>query len=104
MTIQFDTDKNITVHELFGEQLNEQLTDELSRVDEFITRVEVHLSDENGNKNAINDKKCVLEARLKGRQPIAVSEIADNYELAVSGAIDKLKSTLDTILGKMKNH
>ncbi len=104
MTIQFNTDKNITVHETFGEQLNEQLNDELSRFDEYLTRVEVYLSDENGNKDALNDKKCTLEARLKGRNPIVVSDQDDTYELAVTGAIEKLISSLETVIGKLQNH
>ncbi len=104
MIIQINTDKNITVHEAFESQLDAMLTDELSRFSEHITRLEVHLSDENGNKQEQNDKRCMIEARIKGRQPIAVVANANDYELAVSGAIEKLKSSLETIEGKLKNH
>ena len=104
MTIQINTDKNVTVHEAFESQLDGMLTDELSRFSEHITRLEVHLSDENGSKQEQNDKRCMIEARLKGRQPIAVTANANDYESAVSGAIEKLKSSLETIEGKLKNH
>jgi len=104
MTIQINTDKNLSVHEAFEAQLDSLLSEELSRFSEHITRLEVHLSDENGNKQGPNDKQCIIEARLEGRQPIAVTEKANNYELAVSGAIKKLKSSLDTIEGKLKHH
>ena len=66
--------------------------------DELYIDAEVHLSDENGNKESENDKRCMIEARLKGRQPIAVTDVADTYDHAVNGAIDKLKTSLDTIL------
>ncbi len=33
--------------------------------------MEVHRSDENGSKSGQNDKRCVTEARLEGRQPVA---------------------------------
>jgi hypothetical protein len=45
-----------------------------------------------------------MEARLKGRKPIAVSDKADTIEQAVSGSIDKLKISLETILGRVQDH
>lgn len=69
-----------------------------------LTRIEVHLSDQNGIKDGHNDILCLLEARLEGRQPIAVSFKDDNIELAVSGAIKNLVAALKTILGRLKNH
>ena len=104
MTIQINTDNNLDVHETYQSQLKDLLSEELSRFDEHITRLEVHLSDENGSKESEDDKKCMIEARLKGRQPIAVSDIANTYDQAVNGAIDKLKTSLDTILGRLRNH
>lgn len=103
MIIQLNTDKSLTIHELFGDKLNDLLTDELSRFSDFITRIEVYFSDEDGVKKGVDDKKCLLEARLKGRQPIAVSDLGNTYEMAVIGAIDKLKNSLETIVGKMND-
>jgi hypothetical protein len=49
--------------------------DSLDRFSEQITRVEVHLSDQNSDKKFGNeDKRCLLEARLAGLQPISVSD------------------------------
>ena len=104
MTIQINTDKNISVHEAFEAKLDGLLSEELSRFSEHITRLEVHLSDENGSKQEQNDKRCMIEARIKGRQPIAVTANANDYELAVSGAVEKLKASLDKIEGKLRNH
>jgi hypothetical protein len=36
-------------------------------------------------------------------QPIAVSNFDSSIDQAISGAIDKLKSALDTVFGKMQN-
>lgn len=101
MTIQFNADNNLTIHEEFRDKLKDLLTEELSRFSESITRLEVHLSDENGHKQGQNDKKCLLEARVEGRPPIAVKALANNYELAVDAAVDKLKSSLDTLFGRL---
>lgn len=104
MTIQINTDKNLSVHEAFEAHLDTLLNEELGRFSEHINRLEVHLSDEDGNKKGPNDKRCIIEGRLKGRQPIAVTDRANDYELAVSGAIEKLKTSLYTIDGKLTHH
>ena len=62
------------------------------------------MSDEDGSKGGINDKRCLLEARLEGRQPVVVTGIANTYDQAVDSAIDKLKASLNTIVGRLRNH
>ncbi len=104
MQIQINTDKNVSVHEGFGDKLETMLSEKLSRFSEHITRLEVHLSDENGPKTGVMDKKCIIEARHSGRAPIAVSAFGDNYELALKGAVEKLMASLTTIQGKMSTH
>ena len=104
MKIQFNTDKTINGDEKQQEYYTTMIADELDRFKSQITRIEVHLSDENGKKDGLNDMKCLLEARLEGMQPIAVSCQADTVEQAVSGAIDKLKTSLETIIGRLGKH
>ena len=48
--------------------------------------------------------RCLLECRIEGKQPIAVSAQADTVEKAISDALDKMKNTLETILGRIQNH
>lgn len=104
MQIQFNTDNNILGTEELRGPLEEQIVKSLSRFSKSITRVEVHLTDENSHKRGQNDKRCMLEARLEGMQPIAVSNNDATEEQAVSGAIDKLKAALDTVIGRSRNH
>ena len=40
------------------------ISEELSRFSQQITRVGVHLSDEDGNKDGLSDKRCMLEATV----------------------------------------
>lgn len=61
-----------------------------------VTRLEVHLSDQNGGKSGQRDKRCVMEARLEGRQPIAASDDATTLDQAVRGAADKLARLIDS--------
>jgi len=41
----------------------------------------------------------LIEARLEGRQSIAVIDNAGTHEHSVAEGIEKLKNSLDTILG-----
>ncbi len=97
MQIQFNTDKNVTGSEDLIASSTSLISEELCRFSDQISRVEVHLSDENGKKEGLNDKRCMLEARLEGRQPIAITNHANTHEKSVSGAIDKLMASLDKI-------
>jgi hypothetical protein len=45
----------------------------------------VHLGDENGHKRGGNDKRCMMDARLDGRPPIAVTQQAPPLDQAVDG-------------------
>ncbi len=104
MIIQINTDNNITVHEAFQTELNDKITEKLHRFAGQLTRVEVHFSDENGSKEGQKDKRCLMEARMEGMQPIVVTEMHDTLIQAVNGAIIKMKAALDTAVGKVRNH
>lgn len=101
MKIQLNTDNHLNISESFGKKLEEQFSQQLDRFSDHVTRLEVYLSDQDGPKNGVNDKKCILEARLENRKPVAVSGIGNTYDQAVTEAIDKLKASLDTILGRL---
>jgi ribosome-associated translation inhibitor RaiA len=74
----------------------------LDRFGAQITRVEVHPSDENSDKMfGAEDKRCLLEARLAGLRPISVRYQAATLEQAVDGAVEKLKRSLDSTLGRL---
>jgi ribosome-associated translation inhibitor RaiA len=102
LQIQINTDGNIDGHEQLAQQVEAIVRDGLQRFTAKLTRVEVHLSDENSDKKSgAEDKRCLLEARLAGHQPIAVSHEAATTELAVEGALEKLTHLLDGTLGRM---
>ncbi|RAJ15355.1 HPF/RaiA family ribosome-associated protein [Arenibacter echinorum] len=102
--IQLNTDKNISGDERLESYLSSVIEDELSLFSDDITRVEIHLADENSHKKGEDDKRCMLEARLKNRQPIAVTSHANSVEKAVNDALDKLKTSMETIYGRSKDH
>jgi ribosome-associated translation inhibitor RaiA len=104
MKIQLNTDVHIDGNEALAAQISATVEQALDRFSEHITRVEVHLADVNGGKRGQKDHRCMLEARLEGRQPVAVTEHAATLEQAVEGAAQKLVRLLDSTLGRLNEH
>jgi len=103
MIIQVNTDRNIDGNVQLEGYVKETLQSKLERFSEKITRVEVHLSDQNGDKPGQDDNQCILEVRLEGMRPLIVVEKAADINSAIVGASNKMKSVLDTQLDKLKN-
>ena len=101
MQIQFNTDHNIPGTEKLADRVRTVVEASLGRYADRITRVEIHVSDENGDKSGQYDKRCMLEARLAGRQPTAVTHHAATVDLAVDGAVEKLMRSLDSTLSRV---
>ena len=69
-----------------------------------VTRVEVHLSDENVGKGGAAVVRCKMEARVTGRPPIAVSNDAASLDPAVNGAAQKLARATEHAVGRADKH
>jgi ribosome-associated translation inhibitor RaiA len=103
MLIQINTDDNIDHSDGLMEGIEATVRDVLDRFADQLTRVEIHLSDENSDKKGgSTDMRCLLEARLAGFQPVAVTEEAATVEQAVEGAVRKMRRSLDSTLGKRR--
>ena len=103
MQIHVNTDRNIQGGESLHERVQAMVADAVSHLADRITRIEVHLSDEISAKGGDKDKRCVLEARIGGLQPIAVSHQAENLALAIDGAAEKLERAIESTLGRLKS-
>ncbi|MHA1560108.1 MAG: HPF/RaiA family ribosome-associated protein [Alphaproteobacteria bacterium] len=101
MQIQINTSENVEGGEELSAHVSADIHARLDRFSQHITRIEVHLSDETRNKSGESDKRCLIEARLEGRQPEVVSEHATTLEGAYSGATKKLQRALETTLGRL---
>ena len=100
MQVLVHTDHHIESHEGLVAWATSTVQGALNHQKEHITRVEVHLSDENGAKGGQADKRCVMEARLQGRPPLAATQHADNQHQAITGAADKLTRLIASTLGR----
>jgi hypothetical protein len=104
MQIQINTDNHIEGAAELTRRTEIVIESAVRRFAEQITRVEVHLSDENSTKSGTNDKRCMLEARLEGLQPVAVTHQAGSMDQAVTGAAEKLKRNLENTIGRLRKH
>jgi len=103
MLIQINTDDNVNSSDTLTKWVEATVRDILGRFADQVTRVEIHLSDENSDKKSGgSDMRCLLEARLAGRQPVAVTDAAATVEQAVDGAVRKMRRSLDSTLGRLQ--
>jgi ribosome-associated translation inhibitor RaiA len=100
MQVKTNTDHNIEHREALDHHVDTVVKDALDHFAEYITRIEVHLTDELGKKPGESDKRCMMEARLTGHQPIAVNDHAPTVHQAIQGAVEKLRRVIERTLEK----
>ena len=104
MQIQINTDRNIDGDEAMIEQAESVVRGTLERFSARISRVEVHLSDQSSDKKSgPRDMRCLMEARVEGLKPTAVTHEAATVEDALEGAAGKMQRSLETTLGRLAN-
>lgn len=102
MKVQVNTSNDIENKDALERWAADYLNEHLGRFDQDITSIEVQLTDENhAAKGGGVDKRCMMEARVNGRAPIAVTNYAPDQNLAFRGAADKLANALQHAFGKL---
>ena len=104
MHIQFNTDNHIEGRERMAAYFSPIVAETLKRFEDKVTGLEIHLGDENSDKFGTDDKRCSIEARIAGHQPVAAVHHADTIDKAVNGATAKIKRVLETTFDKMRTH
>ena len=104
MQVQVNHDNHVRIGEEVAERLKRVLESSLSQFADRITRIEMHLGDENAGKHGDSDKRCMLEARMSNLQPIAVTHHAETLQLAIDGALERLDHALSHAIGKLETH
>jgi hypothetical protein len=102
MKIQFYKSKGGDEGEELVASTTARLSRDLSRFNEHITQVEVHLSGDNGKITGLNDKRCVILVEVQDLHSISITGHAGTYEKAVNEAILKLKMSLHATYGRLR--
>ena len=101
MKILINTDHNLQTDASVVRHVEDTVENHLGRYADQVTRIEVHLRDENAAKGGAHDKHCTMEARLEGRPPLAASDDSETLAVAINGAAKKLQRALGNSLGKL---
>ncbi len=104
MDILINTDNHVGADQATKDYYREELQSSLERFSDYVTRYEVFFSDEASNKEVEGDQKCVIEARIKGRNPERVSSHGSTQKTAFDGAVDKIKVLLGRTIEKQRGY
>jgi len=104
MQVQFNSDSSVMGTENVAERIEAQVREKLARFEERLTRIEVHVRDENGPKHGADDKACTIEARPRGGRAIGVTEHASTVDDAARKAASTLAQRLERHFGKSERH
>jgi len=102
MKVQVNASNDVQNKESLERWASDYLNEHLARFSQDLTSIEVQLTDENhGTKGGAADKRCMLEARMAGRAPVAVTAFGADQNLAFRAAGEKLEHALDHAIGKL---
>lgn len=100
--VQFENENQTENDQELSAHIDATIKRATSHFRDRITSVAVHL-----NKKHIvsdNNKRCTLETKLEGLQPIVTSYNSESFDHAVEGAAATLKATLAKDFGHHKQH
>ncbi len=68
---------------------------------DLVSRLVVHLGDVNGPRGGV-DKRCGLELRLKGAQPLIVDDVQTDLYIAIDRAFERIGRSLHRRLARRR--
>ncbi len=94
----------VGVSEALKTHVTNQVEHAMRHYQERFTRVEVHLHDDNAAKSGPNDKRCVIEARPAGFDPIVVEATGDDMYATISETAKKLTRATRHFMDRHSRH
>ena len=104
MHVQVNTSNGIENKDTLDRWAADYLNEALARFSQDVTRVEVQIRDTHAARKGADDIRCMLEARISGRDPVAATHHAATQDEAFRGATQRLLHLLDHTLGKLDRH
>ncbi|QKG70518.1 HPF/RaiA family ribosome-associated protein [Erythrobacter mangrovi] len=104
MQVQFNSDSSVMGTENVAARIEAKVRDKLARFEDRLTRLEVHVRDDNARKGGADDKACTIEARPRGGRAIGVTEHAATVDDAARLAAATLAQRLERHFGKSERH
>lgn len=103
MMVLVKTDNQVEGSDQLSAGIESMIHHSLDRFAQRITRIEAKLFDDNSReKDGPDDMRCVIEARPSGLKPIVVSHRAATIDQAASGAVEKMKTSLERTFSRLQ--
>ena len=96
MDIHVSTDNTIHGDARVIEVAEAAVQTDLGHMADWLTRVEVHLKDQSGDKKGPAHFRCTMEGRPRGLAPMAASADGKDIPAALKGAATKLRQRLQS--------
>ncbi len=103
MEVYLHTDHNITGHEALTTRVVRGVKAGLADLEDRVTRVDVHLSDESARRHTGNDLRCLLDAKLVGQAHVTATDDAATVDEALSHSIHRLRRLLESRQGRIED-
>jgi ribosome-associated translation inhibitor RaiA len=104
MQFQFNSDSSVMGTDDVAERIEAQVREKLTRFEERLTRLEVHVHNEHHHTHGNDDKGCTIEARPRGGKPIGVTEHGSSVDAAARKAASTMAQRLTRLFGKEAKH
>lgn len=101
MEVQVNTSNAVDGLQGLITSIEETARNRLSRFSDRLTRLKIHLGYENADRTSGDDKRCFVEARPSGFDPVTVTDHGATIDEATSRALGKMVSALDRAVGKL---
>lgn len=103
MQIIINSDNHVDLKEDQVHHWETEIAESLERFNDWITRVEVHLTDENSRaKGGSDDIRCLMEARPASRQPVSIEVRSASVDRAIREATGTLERRLHAMADKAR--
>lgn len=103
MQVIMNSDNQVDLNGESIEHWRSEITTSLERFNDWITRVEVHVTDENSkSKEGTDDIRCLIEARPANKQPVSVEVRGSSAENAISDGIKTMQRRLSAMVDKAR--
>lgn len=104
MFVQVNTNHSIEGSGRLANYVETEISQRLHRFADHVTTIEVHLNDTNAGKSGPDDKRCQMEARIAGISSVSVTHNAEDIDMALHGAIEKMKRVLTKTFDQLTEH
>lgn len=95
---------DIEKSDALGEHIETHLQRALRHYEDRFLRVDVHIHDDKAGRHGSDDKRCVIEGRPSGGEPLAVEHHGDDFYATATEAVKKFERAVHHFVERQREH